>query len=430
MRTYLKRDVYSAAVERVAFVFDNFEHINVAFSGGKDSGVLLNLAIDEARKRGRRISVLFMDLEGVYKRTEEFVERMMENNQDVVDPFWVCLPMTTTNAVSLYEPYWTFWDESKRDKWIRPIPQGAITTSNHQFDFFRDGMSFEEFVDSFGDWFSRTKGGESAHLVGLRTVESLNRYRAMMCEKGMFKNVFWSTKKGDSVYNFYALFDWDVQDIWIYNGKFKKDYNKLYDLFYRAGVPLSKQRVCEPYGDEQRAGLGLFKIVEPETWGRVVDRVSGANFGSIYANSKATGMKHFPLPKGHTWKSYCKFLLTTLEPDMRSNYVRKFKVFMKYWYKHGSPLEPDLAVSLMNKHSDVTAPGKPSNRGRKGLPVVKFKRCPDELPEFDSKSDFLSWKRMCMAILKMDHTCKTLSFSLTKKDIARREEILRKYKNL
>ena len=79
-KNYLNKDVYTAAQERIAYVFDEFNSIYVSFSSGKDSGVLLNMAIDEARKHKRKIGVLFIDLEAFYKKSSEFVERMFTNN--------------------------------------------------------------------------------------------------------------------------------------------------------------------------------------------------------------------------------------------------------------------------------------------------------------------------------------------------------------
>lgn len=39
-------NVYDASIERLEFIFENFNRIYLSFSGGKDSGVMLNLVID------------------------------------------------------------------------------------------------------------------------------------------------------------------------------------------------------------------------------------------------------------------------------------------------------------------------------------------------------------------------------------------------
>lgn len=137
-------------------------------------------------------------------------------------------------------------------------------------------MPFEEFIRHYAEWYGA--GRPAACLVGIRTDESLNRYRAMTCGKETWKGRIYSTRNGPNSWNFYPLYDWGVEDLWVYNGKFGKDYNRLYDLFYKAGVPLSKMRVDEPFGNEAKAGLSLFRVIEPESWARVVNRVSGRQF--------------------------------------------------------------------------------------------------------------------------------------------------------
>lgn len=434
MLTCKGKNVYQAAMERIEYIFSNFKNIYVSFSGGKDSGVLLNLVLDYMRLHHitRKIVVLHIDVEASYKATMEFVEKMYLDNRDLIIPYWVCLPMITTNAVSMYEPYWIFWDSQKKEKWVRPMPDYpfVIHEGNNPFGFYKKNMTFEEFVAHFGDWLNQHyKAGKTACLVGIRSDESLNRYWAVKREdKASFGNKKYSTKLSGTTYNFYPIFDWKVSDIWVYNGKFHKPYNRIYDLFYKAGVSLSRMRICEPYGDEQKAGLNLFRVLEPETWVRVVDRVSGANFGNIYCGTKATGSRKIILPKGHTWKTYCKFLLKTLPDETRKIYTTKFIHFIRYWNKTGSPVTNEDILDLdpnmiMNTHTF-------SKRGKGDKYVVKFKTIPDALPGLDNKTDFLSWKRMCMAIMKNDITCHSLSFSITKRQILRQQELLEKYKRL
>jgi len=39
-----EKNVYDASLERIEYIFNNFERIYLSFSGGKDSGVMLNSA--------------------------------------------------------------------------------------------------------------------------------------------------------------------------------------------------------------------------------------------------------------------------------------------------------------------------------------------------------------------------------------------------
>ena len=430
MKTYNNKDVYTAAKERIEYIFDEFEHICISFSGGKDSGTVLNMCIDEARKRKRKIGVLFIDLEAFYKKTIEFVERMLENNKDVLEPYWICLPMESPNSLSYLEPTWIWWDKEKEPIWVRPMPKKeyVINEENNPLDFYKKNMPFEEFIKHFGNWYG--KGQKTATLVGIRTDESLNRFRAIAGTKSMYKDKNYSTKVNENVYNFYPIYDWSVEDIWTYNGKFQKDYNKLYDLFYKAGVSIHKMRVDEPFGNEAKAGLSMFRVIEPDTWAKVVNRVSGANFGNIYSGNKIMNA-HYKLPKNHTWKSFTFFLLDTLPPEISEHYKIKFSKFIKYWVEKGCPvseehikiMEETCPDAIINTHEF-------SRRGKGDKEVIKFTKVVDEIPGVDNKDDVLTWRRMAMCIIKNDYTCKSLSFGMTKDLTVRQKAIMEKYKNI
>src|SRR5690606_22270411 len=242
------------------------------------------IALEEAVKRERRIGVLVVDLEGQYAHTIEYIERTLQHPNII--PYWVCLPLHLRNGVSQFQPHWLCWDPEKKDAWIRNMPKGCISDINY-FPFFIMGMEFEEFVPAFGEWYS--KGERTACLVGIRSDESLNRFRTIASErKTTYKEKQWTTKVSENVYNVYPIYDWRTEDVWVANGKYKYDYNKIYDLMYLAGVGIHQQRLCQPYGDDQRKGLYLFKILEPDTWANIVNRVEGANFGNRYSENDKT----------------------------------------------------------------------------------------------------------------------------------------------
>ena len=224
-KIYQEQDVYDACVDRVNFILDNFEDLYISFSGGKDSSVLLQILIEEARKKNRLpISVLFIDLESQYKATIEHVEELLVNNPDV-EPFWIALPMNLRNSVSMYQPQWLCWNEEKKDKWVRPLPEykGVISDPNY-FPFFRRGMEFEEFVIDFGNWYKIRSGKEknTASIVGIRTDESLNRFRTIRNKhKIPFEGKMWTTKIEENLYNAYPIYDWRTEEIWAAVGKFE-----------------------------------------------------------------------------------------------------------------------------------------------------------------------------------------------------------------
>ena len=376
--------VYKAAKERIAWSFDTFKKLYVSFSGGKDSTVMLHLVLEEAIKRNRKVGVLFVDLEGQYKITIDFIEECLALYKDHIEPYWVALPLNLRNAVSQYEPQWMCWDPDRKNDWIRTPPKIAITDESF-FPFFHRRMEFEEFVPQFGAWYGQ--GELTACFVGIRSDESLNRYRTIAsASKQSFQGKQWTTYVQGTygVFNVYPIYDWRTEDIWTYIGKFHKPYNRLYDLMYKAGVSIHAARICQPYGDDQRKGLWLFHLIEPETWARVVARVNGANQGAIYARDSGNilGRIKITKPEGHTWQSFAMLLLESMPPKTSEHYKNKIAVFLHWWQSRGYP---------------------------NGIP--------DEAPyDKEARREVPSWRRICKALLRNDYWCKGLSFSQHKSE--------------
>jgi len=327
----LNINVNEASIERIKFTLDNFEKVYISFSAGKDSTVMLHVLMDEVKKRNMKVGMLIVDLEGQYKLTIEHIEACIEEYKEYIDLYWVCLPIHLRNAVSVYEPFWKCWDTEQSKNWIRKPHEKCITDLNY-FPFFRDGMEFEEFVPEFGEWYS--EGKLTACLVGIRSDESLNRYRIISSKtKVRFKDKVFTTKVTESVFNVYPIYDWKTEDIWIYHAKnTDKRSNQLYELMFKAGVPISQQRICQPYGDDQRRGLWLFHLIEPETWAKVVSRVNGANSGALYVNESGsiTGYNNITKPENHTWESFSMLFINSIPEKTKQHYLNKIYTFIKF----------------------------------------------------------------------------------------------------
>ena len=118
-------------------VFDNFENICVSFSGGKDSTRMTHLVIEEAKKRNRKVGLLFIDWEIQYQLTINHVRHVFEVYKDWINPYWVALPLLSDNACSQYEPEWVSWDKKKKGLWVRKPEPISITDEK----FFRFGTT-------------------------------------------------------------------------------------------------------------------------------------------------------------------------------------------------------------------------------------------------------------------------------------------------
>jgi len=375
-KRYLGISVLEAARNRIAWAFDTCPRVYVSFSGGKDSTVMLHLVIDEAIKRDRRVGVLFVDLEGQYKLTIDHIQEMYDLYAEHIEPYWVSLPIALRNAVSMYEPKWTCWEPGREADWIRQPPDMAITDQSF-FPFYNYAMEFEEFVPEFGHWYAQ--GKLTACFVGIRTVESLNRWRTIAGHGTKFEGRNWTNYVGKTLWNVYPIYDWSTEDIWVYPGKFNKLYNRLYDRMHQAGLTLHQARICQPYGDDQRKGLWLFHVIEPETWSRIVARVNGANQGAKYARESGNilGRIKIDKPEGHTWESFAMLLLDSMPQRTQEHFKNKITMFLHWWEERGYP---------------------------NGIP--------DEADhKAEAQRKVPSWRRVCKALLRNDYWCKGLSFS-------------------
>ena len=374
-KVYRKESVLDAARWRISRAFDECDRAYVAFSGGKDSTVLMHLVMEEAIKRGRKVGVMYLDFEAQYAETIRHIQEMFDTYAEHIEPHWICMPMALRNAVTNYEPQWIAWDESKKDLWIRPKPQGCTTEAD--YPFARAGMEFEEFIALFGQWYAQ--GERTAGFIAIRAQESLHRYCAIATwEKRdkMLNEWRWTTKIVDEVYNVYPIYDWLGTDIWSWHALCPdKDHNGIYDLMHKAGVPLSQQRLCQPFGDDQRRGLWLYHILEPETWATLVARVVGANSGALYMGESGniSGYNRISKPDDHTWESFCNLLLRTMPVATRDHYVARFRKFIAGWKARGYDSIPDEAP-----------------------------------PELEAKCWAPSWRRMCKVLLRNDYWCKGL----------------------
>lgn len=408
-KIYVDKNVYDASLERLQFIFNEFEHVYFSFSGGKDSGVMTQLANRVAKGLDRKFDILYIDLEGNYKSTRKYVEQISKLSQ-INNFYWVCLPLKLRNAVSQYQTHWVCWDENYKKnggKWIRPRPANSININNYLnygWDWFEEKMQFEDFIVEFAKWYSTTHSNEKVACgVGIRANESLNRFRTIINEKkDTYKDKQWTTLVKDTekeVYNFYPIYDWETKDIWIATFKENLLYNEFYEIMFKAGLSIHETRLCQPYGDDQRASLDQFKFYEPETWGKVLMRVNGANFGNIYANSIATGMNHLYKPDHLTWEQYAVYLLETIGSvnyDLMIHYAQKIKKFLK-WYKDTENMD------VIPDEADINSEAK--------------KKVP-------------SWRRICKMILKNDYYGKTLSFSQTQADDIKLNQILDKWSEI
>lgn len=438
VKKYKTKSVHEAFIQRISYIFKYFDHVIISFSGGKDSGVMLELVYAYYQSHltemiGKKVSVFHLDYEGNYRQTDEYIKRCMGKYEEF-DYYHICLPISASCGISMSQPTWMPWDPEHKELWIKPIPNNSITLENHEFPFFEIGMSDYIFQKKFCQWLhQKSEAKRTAILVGIRAQESINRYNAVTRKEtfSKFGTVSYSKRVAQDIFNFYPLYDWLFEDIWVANNKFKFDYNRLYDLYFQAGVSFKEMRVANPFHQSGVGALKLYRVIEPETWGKLIGRVNGVNFSALYGGTSAMGYRDVKLPSGHTWKSYVDFLLSTLPADIKAIFLKKFDKSIEYWTQKGGALPSKIVQEMDPTYFEFEKLGAPNNQRKykQKYEVIRFKTYPDDALTKNFRL-LPSYKRMCITILKNDTACLYMGFSQTKNELQKQREAKKQWTNI
>jgi predicted phosphoadenosine phosphosulfate sulfurtransferase len=303
------------------------------------------------------------------------------------------------------------------------MPEYATTAHS----WLRQDMWDYEFQERWGVEHHNYKAAKrTAILVGIRTDESLNRWRAIYKDRdSQLHSLPWTKQVAPQVYNCYPIFDWSAQDIWTANGRFGWDYNRLYDLFHQAGMPLAAMRVASPFIGTAQSSLHLYRVIEPNTWGKLVSRVNGVNFTGIYGGTTAMGWKSIRKPQHLTWKEYCEFLLSTLPAKAAENYRAKLLTSIRFWRERGGVMDSQTIEQLQAEGVDLELVGHSYQTDKQAVRM--------DYQDDTGADDFQhvpTYKRMCVCIMKNDHLCKYMGFTLTKREQEQRAAAVAHYQDI
>ena len=328
-QTFLSQNVVEAAQRRISFLFDEFENICVSLSGGKDSTVLAHLTLTEAAKRRRRISLFFLDEEVVYQSTRDQVRYLMDLYPENTIKLWYQIEFNLTNSTSFKEVL-KCWEAGKHKIWMRHREPDSIRFPEWDVkkQIIRNkeiGLDFYAVLDNF-----QAAHPHTAFLIGLRAVESPNRWRAMV-KNPTYKNIYWGTKKthlSEGSHNFYPIYDWNFPDVWRYLYENEVKYSRIYDYMYMKGMGMQDMRVSSLIHEKSFKSLVELPEFEPKTYDKLLKRVAGIQVGHIYGQDDKM-LKCRKLPKNFKdWKAYRDFLLETYPDESKRG------IFEKRFAKH------------------------------------------------------------------------------------------------
>lgn len=265
MRIHLQNNVMEEALKRIRYIFDEFPIVVVGVSGGKDSTVVLNLALKVAREKNRLpLKVMFVDQEAEWTATIDMIKEIMYSPD--VEPYWYQMPIQLFNASSFTEHWLWCWQEGK--EWIRPKDPISIKenkTGNTRFaKCFPAIMKYE---------YPKQK---ACYLSGVRAEESPGRAMGLTFP-AKYKWVTWgkTLDKEAEQYTFYPIYDWRYTDVWKAIHQEGWHYNKIYDIQYQNGVQIGDMRVSNLHHETAVHSLFYLQEADPELYNKLTERLQG-----------------------------------------------------------------------------------------------------------------------------------------------------------
>lgn len=382
MKIQLKDNVFDAALERVRYIFNEFEEVVVSFSGGKDSTVTLNMALLVAEEIGRLpLKVMFLDQEAEWQNVIDYVRDVMTDPR--IEPMWFQVPIKMTNSTSNEQHYLHCWTEGDDENWMRPKEDFAITENVYGKDRF-----YEMFPAIMKHHWPDQR---LAVLAGVRAEESPARL-AGLTTAATYKWVTWGKavdKKRDH-YNFYPLYDWSYTDIWKSIFDHNWQYAKAYDYFYQYGVSPTKMRVSNLHHETAVHQLFYLQEIERDTWNKLVKRLDGVNQARHMSKEDMFQAKKLPY-MFKDWKEYRDHLLVNLvtDPEYQEAMRKKFAKMDKDYalIKDPSKLHKVHVTTILAQDIDFT---KVSNFEQSPY-AITFRRWKRGDMKFVNKSEHKDW---------------------------------------
>jgi len=341
MKIYLNHNVYDEAIKRIHRLFDEFEHVVVATSGGKDSTVVKELTLKVAEERGRTpLPVMFVDQEAEYGLVIDYVREAMKDPR--VEPYWLQVPMKMPNSLSMEQPFLNAW--GKGEDWMRPREDISIKENVYGVDVWTSGGN-SVFAAFLRHHFPNEK---ACYVGGVRAEESPTRLAGLTSFQ-TYKEITWGKvlNKKKEHYTFYPIWDWNLKDVWkaIHQNGWR--YSKIYDELYRYGIPPHRMRVSSLMHETAVHSLFFLQEIERETWDALTKRLGGINQTSHIQKSEMMTASTLPF-MFKSWTEYRDYLTDNLiaKPEWREKFHRRWANMDELY---ADMVNPDVIVKAQIK---------------------------------------------------------------------------------
>ncbi len=320
MKFYLKQNVFDAALERIRFLFNEFENVYINFSGGKDSTVLMEIALMIARETKRLpLKIMFIDQEFEWSSVISYIRRVA--NRDEIQAYWLQVPFHLFNATSPFHQWWYCWDPNEEKNWLREKEPDSIKEDIFGKSKKDDKLRFFALFDEFLKYLH--PNDVAIHVAGVRAEESPGRLRGLTTY-ATYKWITWG-KKDNKNYTFYPLYDWRTSDIWKTIFDHNLDYCKLYDYQYQYGIPVKDMRVSSLCHETAVRNIFYLHEVEKDLLDKASKRMPSVE-SVVQMRDNFLTIKELPFMFSN-WEEYRDFLLEKLvvNSEHREILRKKFK---------------------------------------------------------------------------------------------------------
>lgn len=271
---YTGESVFDAAIRRLVKAYKEGHRVVYSFSGGKDSGVLIELGIIAARMTGNLpIEVTMRDDEIAFPGTFEYAERTARRLE--INFHWLSFRQGQINIFNREEPFfWVFDPYLDPTDWVRQPPKDLI-----EWDVC-NSPDLYSFVNPTR--YPPPITGKLCSVVGIRAEESMTRHLAIQSANG--PRSIATVDKGRRMFKLYPIYDWKTEDIWKAILDNHWDYNDSYDVMTKMGIPPRKQRLgLIAMSLNGIPNLQFASRAWPQWFDKVTDRLPGihtvCNFG-------------------------------------------------------------------------------------------------------------------------------------------------------
>lgn len=259
-------NVLEAAKARIRQLYEEYDNVIVSYSGGKDSLAVLHLcrqvAIEEMGITDKVIT-WFRDEEVIHDSIIEFVDEYRQ--MDWIDMHWWVTPLQSHKYLLGILSEYVQWDPARDPAnggvgFVRPKPDFGVSLKDL-------GLPEDTVLSQYtGDEVMCGQfTGSTVTLTGIRTAESLLRYRAIMAAGSRGPSAWLGQNK--RAVSARPIYDWQENDIFRYFYDEKIRYAPIYDSQLFSRQPL---RVGTVITSEAAKQLDKLRVADPDLFDRVV----------------------------------------------------------------------------------------------------------------------------------------------------------------